>query len=165
MVQYEDCSSTFRLWYLKFAWVSVRHSTPASLGRIPFGVRPLYMGLINTLLSQDGSRHSCTLPLASGTSTKLLHHSDISSICCFCSHPISSLSGSLSVCIGYSPRGYLVWLAALFHLQYKCAIETPNSCKSIIEFIVSSLFYESACLFVCFSLCWTWNYIACLNWY
>ena len=51
---------------------------PASLGRISFNVGPLCTGLISALLSLDRFRNNHTLPLALGTSTKLLSHSDVS---------------------------------------------------------------------------------------
>ena len=46
--------------------MSVKYLTPASQGGILFNEGPLCAGLISTLLSLVGSRHSHTLPLVFG---------------------------------------------------------------------------------------------------
>ena len=102
IVRYDYCLSNFRLWQPEPTLMSMRYLTTAGLDRISYNVGPLCLGLISGLLSLTGSKHSCTLQLAFGTRTKLLHHFDISStpsgtiICCFCSWSSSSLSGSWS---------------------------------------------------------------------
>ena len=55
------------------------YCTLFSLGKISLSVESLGTGLINAWLNHAGSKHSLTLPLALGTNTKLLHHSDVSS--------------------------------------------------------------------------------------
>ena len=73
-----------------------------NLGNISLSVGPLCTGLINAWLSHAGSKHSLTLPLALGTNTKLLHHSNVLStpsgvlMSISCSHFSSSLNGSCS---------------------------------------------------------------------
>ena len=59
--------------------MSVRYLTPANLGKKSLRVEPLSIGLIRTLFNQAGSKHNLTLPFAFATSTKLLHHSYVSS--------------------------------------------------------------------------------------
>ena len=62
-----------------------------------FRVGPLCIGLISAWFKHAGSRHNVTFPLALGTSTKLLHLSDVSLtpqgaiMSCFCSLYNSSL--------------------------------------------------------------------------
>ena len=73
--------------------------TPTSFGRIYFSVGPLWIGLISTLLSLIGSRHSLTVPFALGINMKLLHNLDVSStpsetICCLFNLYSSSFRGS-----------------------------------------------------------------------
>ena len=60
--------------------MSDRYCTLLSFGNISFSVGPLCTGLISAYFNWVGSKHSLTLPLALGTGTKLLHHSDTSSI-------------------------------------------------------------------------------------
>ena len=60
VVRYEDLSSSF-IYFM-----------PASHGRILFSIGPLWTGLICTLLSLAGSRHSLTLPLTSGTNMEVV---------------------------------------------------------------------------------------------
>ena len=78
--------------------INVGYFMPANLGSISFSVGPLWMGLICTLLHFAGSRHNLTFPFALGTTLKLLHHSDVSSMpsrtttCCHaCPHYLWSL--------------------------------------------------------------------------
>ena len=55
------------------------YCTLFSLGKISLSVGLLCTGLINAWLSCAESKHSLILPLALGTNTKLLHHSNVSS--------------------------------------------------------------------------------------
>ena len=80
VVRYDDFLSGLRLWYLELASIIDMCLTPVSFGSISFSVGPLCIGLIGTWLSLAGSKHNHTLPFALGTTTKLLHHSDISSM-------------------------------------------------------------------------------------
>ena len=78
VVRYDDLSSNFRLWYREVASMIDIYLTLLSLGSISFSEGPLCTGLINVWFSHAGSKHNQTLPLALGTNTKLLHHSNIS---------------------------------------------------------------------------------------
>ena len=83
--------------------------TLLSLGSMSFNVGPLYMGLIKAWFNCAGSKHNLTLPLALGTNTKLLHHSDILSIpsgviissCCSLSNSsLNSFYSAYVTCLG-----------------------------------------------------------------
>ena len=80
VVRYDDLSSNFRLWYPELASMSDRYLTLLSFDNMSFSIGLLCMGLISAWFSCAWSKHSFTLPLALGTNTKLLHHSDLSSI-------------------------------------------------------------------------------------
>ena len=77
-VRYADFSPSFRLWHPELASIRERYFALLSFGRISFRVGPLCIGHISAWFRDAGSRHSLTLPLALGTSTKLLHHSNVS---------------------------------------------------------------------------------------
>ena len=88
---------------------------PASLCRISFMIRAMWIGLISALLSPAGSRHSLTLPFTLWMSTKLLHCLDVSStpsetiICCLCSLSNTPFSGSC--------KEYATLLGGTYHIQ------------------------------------------------
>ena len=81
----------------------------------------LCISLINAWLSHMGSKHSCTLPFALGTTTKLLHHSAISStprgvkMSSSCSHFSSSLK---DFCNAYAMHLGGTWYGLLSGLSY-----------------------------------------------
>ena len=120
MVKYDDCLSNFRLWYPELTLMMDMYCTLLSLGSISFSVGPLCISLINAWLSCAGSKHSCTLPFALGTTTKLLHHSAISStpsgamMSSSCSHSSSSLNG---FCNAYATRLGGAWYGLLSGLS------------------------------------------------
>ena len=128
VVKYDDCPSKFRLWYPEPASMSVRYLTPASLCRISLNLGLLWIGLTSALLSLAGSRHHCNLPLALGTSTKLLQYSHISStpsgtiICCFCSWSCSSLSSSCSAYATLLGSAWHGWLP-----YFTCNLYVPSN--------------------------------------
>ena len=99
-IKCDDCSTSFKLWDPKLTLMSMRYLTPANLGSMSLKIGPLWIGLIRTLFNWARSKHNLTLPCAFGTTVKLLHHSDVSSIsrstiiCYFCSLSSSSYSGS-----------------------------------------------------------------------
>ena len=99
VIRYDDLSSNFSLWYLELASMSDRYLKLLGFGHMSFSLGPLCMGLISAWFSCAGSKHSLTLPLALDTSTKLLHHSDISLtpsgaiMSCCCSLSNSYLNG------------------------------------------------------------------------
>ena len=92
----------FTFWYPGLALISIRYLTPANQVKMLLRIGPLWIGLIRTLFNCAGSKHSLTLPFTFGSSVKLLHHSDVSSmsrstmICCFCSLSSCSHSGPWS---------------------------------------------------------------------
>ena len=92
-----------------------------------FSVDPLCMGFINAWFSHTGSKHSLTLPLALGTSTKLLYYSDISSIpsgaimSCCCSLSNSSLNG---FCSAYATHLGGTWYSLLS--SFSCKANMPS---------------------------------------
>ena len=77
VVRYDDFLSNFRLWYPELASLIDKYLTLLSLGSMLFNVGPLCMGLVNAWFNHVESKHNLTLPLALGTNTKLLHHSDV----------------------------------------------------------------------------------------
>ena len=97
VVRYVGCLSNLRLWYPELISMMDMYCTLFSLGRILFSVGPLCTGLINAWLSHAGSKHSCTLPVALGTNTKLLHHSAVLSTPSSAMMSISSSQSSSSL--------------------------------------------------------------------
>ena len=93
-------SVKFEIIVAWFVSINVRYLTLASYSRISLNIGSPWPGLISTLLSMARSRQNYTLPLVLGTSTKLLHHSNIlpiprcTFICYFCCVSSSSFRGS-----------------------------------------------------------------------
>ena len=118
-VRYDDLLSSLRLWYLELASMSERYLTLLSFGYMSFSMGSLCMGLINAWFNHAGSRHSHTLPLALGTNTKLLHHSNVSStprgtiMYCCCSLSNSSWNGFYSAYAMYLSDDWYDLLSAL----------------------------------------------------
>ena len=106
VLRYDDLSSNFRLWYLELASMINMYLTLLSFGNMSFSIGPLSMGLINVWSSHAESKHSLTLPLALGTSTKLLHHLDIS----------STPSGAVISCCCSLSNSF--WTASLVHMLH-----------------------------------------------
>ena len=78
VIRYDDLSSSRKLWYPELTSIRESYLSLLSFGSILFEMGPLCTGLISAWFNCAGSRHSLTLPLALGTSTKLLHHSEVS---------------------------------------------------------------------------------------
>ena len=70
-----------------------------SLGNMSFSLGPLHTSLVMVWSKLADSRHSLAIRLGLGTSTKLLHHSRLSSmptgtmICCFVDDVFVDLGG------------------------------------------------------------------------
>ena len=89
----------------------------------------------NEVLYFAWSKHNLTCSFSFVTNRKVLHHSHVSSMpngvimssCCSCS------SSSLNVFCNVQATWFrgLVWFAIWLCLQWKCAIETPNSHEHI----------------------------------
>ena len=114
--------SNFRLWYPELASMIDMYLMLLSFGSMSFSMDPLCMGLINAWFTCAGSKHNLTLPLALGTSTKLLHHSDSLSspigtiMACCCCLSNSSLNG---FCSAYATHLGGTWYSLLSSLSYK----------------------------------------------
>ena len=102
--------------------MSDRYCILLSFSNILFNIGPLCTGLISAWFNWAGSKHSLTLPLALGTATKLLHHSNTSStprgviISWHCSLSSSSWNGFYSTyvtCCGGA------WYSLLFVFSCK----------------------------------------------
>ena len=80
MLKYDDCSSSFRLWYLELAYIRDKYFVFVSFGKHIIEVRPLWTGHVGAWLILAGPKHNLIFPLCSGINTELLHHSVISSM-------------------------------------------------------------------------------------
>ena len=95
-----------------------------SLCRVSFNGGPLCTGVISVSLNLARFRHSLTLPFTLESSTKLLHHVDVSSmprsmiICCICNISRSSFRGSGSL--------YAILLEGAWYCQLPSYTSTLN---------------------------------------
>ena len=130
-------------WHL---WVT-GNCTLLSFTNISFKVVPLCTGLISAWFSQAGSKHSLTLPLALGTTTKLLHHSDTSStpkgvfISCHCSLSSSSWNGfcnTYATCRGSTCNGLLFVFSCKENVPLKHPMPLKTSSSSLCICYVDS---------------------------
>ena len=96
--QYDDCMTTYMLWWPELTSLRVKYLTLANFGNILLMVGHLRTGHISVWFSLAGSKHNLTFLLGFGISMKLLHPFTISStpscviIFCCCSHYSSSLN-------------------------------------------------------------------------
>ena len=105
-------------------------------------------------------RHSLTLPLALGTKTKLLHHSDVP-----CQHLLrqnfvasaATLAPPLAAFIEHKPLllGEILGtpgmqMTAFFHMQFKCTFKGTCTQEKVTKFIVHSACDCLTCPFACF---------------
>ena len=100
MVRYDNWLSNLILWYPKLALMIDIYCTLLSFGSISLSFGPLCISLINAWLSCTGSKYSCTIPFAFGTTTKLLHHSAILPT------PRGVMMSSSCSCFGSSLKGF-----------------------------------------------------------
>ena len=114
--------------------------THPSLGRIMFNVGPLCTGLISTLSTLAGYRHNHILPLALETITKLLHHSNVSSmprgiiIYYFCSLSSSSFRDSWST---HATLLGVAWYGWVTSFTFKLGVPSKHSIpEKITKFTV-----------------------------
>ena len=124
--------------------MSVMYLMLVSLGRLSFRAAHMCTGLIITLLSLAGYRHSCTVPFALGTKTKLLHYSDVSFtakgtiISCFYNNSNSPPSDSKSTYATLFARIQYGWLPSL-----TCNLNVPS--KHPVPGNTSPICYGSLC--------------------
>ena len=134
------------------------YCTLLSFGSISLSVGPLCISLSNAWLSHTGSKHSCTLPFALGTTTKLLHHSTVLStprgamMSSSCSHFSSSLNGfcnTYATHLGGTWYGLLLDLSCNENMPSKHPIPLKTSPYMLCIFCVISLLHLlSASLFM-----------------
>ena len=107
-MKYDDFSSSFKLSYPELTSIRERYFALLSFGSMSLRVGSLCHDLISVWFNCAGSRHNLTLPFGLGTSTKLLHHFDVSStlrgaiMSCFCSFFKLLHKGFLVVCTPHS---------------------------------------------------------------
>ena len=139
-----DYLSSFKLWYPEFTSIRERYFTLLCFGSISLSVSPLCTSL-SAWFSQAGSRHNLTFPFALGTSTKLLHYSEVSStprgaiMSCFCTLLNSSLNGFHSA---YAMHLWGTWYGLLS--SFNCNKNVPS--KHPIPLNISSKSLCSCCL-------------------
>ena len=134
------------------------YCTLLSFNSIPFSVGPLCIGLINAWLSHAGSKHSCTLPFALGTTTKLLHHSAISSTprgammssSCRCfSSSLNGFCNAYATCLGGTWYGLLLGLSCYENVPSKHPIPLNTLPYVLCIFcVMASLSLLSASVFL-----------------
>ena len=119
-----------------------------SFSSISLSVGPLCIDIINAWLSHTGSKHRCTLLFALGTTTKLLHHSAISStprgvmMSSSCSHFSSSLKGfcnAYAICLGGAWYGLLSGLSCNKNVPLRHPMPLKTSPYVLCIFCVISL--------------------------
>ena len=156
-MRHDDLSSNLWLWYPELTSIRDKYFTLFNFGKISLSVGPLWTNLISTWLSLAGSRHSLTLPLGVGASTKLLYHSAISSMpkgviisCCW-----SLSNSSLNVFwSAYAMHFMDAWYGLLSsftcykHVPSKHPIPVNTSSNSFCSSFVNSMlaFCHSLCL-------------------
>ena len=157
VMRYDDFSSNLRLWYPELTSIRDKYFTLFNFGKISLCVGPLWTGLISTWLSLAGSRHSLTLPLGFGKSTKLLHHYVVSSmpngvIISYCwnlsNFHLNSFLSAYATCCGDAWYGLLSGFTCNENIPSKHPIPVHTSSNSFCNcFDISVLaFCHSLCL-------------------
>ena len=150
VVRYDAFSSSLKLCYLELASRSERYLMLSNFGNISFSVGPMCIGLISAWFNHARSRHGLTIPLALGTNTKLLHHSDISLtprdaiMSCCCSLSNSSWNGFCSayaMCLGGAWYGLLSGLSCKENVPSKQPMPLNTSSKSLCICCVDSALF------------------------
>ena len=107
VIRYSDFLSNFRLWYPELASMIDMYLILLNLGSMSFNVGPLCIGFINACFNHAGYKHTLALPLALGTKTKVLHHSDILSTSC---------GVIMSSCCSLSNLSLNIFVAHMLHI-------------------------------------------------
>ena len=125
---------------------------------------PPCIGLISAWLRCARPRHNLTFQLALGTSTKLLHHSDVSLthrgaimsyFVAFLTLPGMVFEGCMPCILAVLSIAYYLDLA-----EMKCALKTPNTIKYMIKVFIYLLHAFNTFFLVAF-IAWTWKEILC----